>query len=101
MQVAVEHDIALGPALRFDEIQTDPHLQAREQVVTEHHPVYGHILTSGNPIVVPGKALTIHRHRRLATTATRCWPSWVTMRAPGRSCGPTESCDTANRKSGG
>ena len=26
MQIAVEHDIAMGPALRFDEIQDDPHL---------------------------------------------------------------------------
>jgi crotonobetainyl-CoA:carnitine CoA-transferase CaiB-like acyl-CoA transferase len=59
MEVAVDHDIALGPALRFDEIQTDPHLQAREQVVTEQHPVFGPIVTLGNPIVVPGKALTI------------------------------------------
>jgi formyl-CoA transferase len=27
--------------------------------VTEHHPVFGPILTLGNPIVVPGKALNI------------------------------------------
>jgi crotonobetainyl-CoA:carnitine CoA-transferase CaiB-like acyl-CoA transferase len=59
MQVATDHDIALGPALRFDEIQTDPHLQAREQIVTEQHPVFGPILTLGTPIVVPGKALNI------------------------------------------
>ena len=59
MQVATDHDIALGPALRFDEIQTDPHLQARDQIVTEQHPVFGPILTLGTPIVVAGKALNI------------------------------------------
>jgi crotonobetainyl-CoA:carnitine CoA-transferase CaiB-like acyl-CoA transferase len=59
MEVAVDHDIALGPALRFDEIQTDPHLEAREQIVTEQHPVFGPILTLGNPIVVPGVSLKI------------------------------------------
>jgi formyl-CoA transferase len=59
MEVAIEHDIAMGPALRFDEIRDDPHLQARGQVVTEHHPVFGDILTLGNPIVVPGETFTI------------------------------------------
>jgi formyl-CoA transferase len=59
MQVAIEHDIAMGPALRFDEIQSDPHLAERRQVVTEHHPVFGDILTLGNPIVVPGKEFSI------------------------------------------
>jgi crotonobetainyl-CoA:carnitine CoA-transferase CaiB-like acyl-CoA transferase len=59
MEVAVDHDIALGPALRFDEIQSDPHLQARGQVVIEHHPVFGDVLTLGNPIVVPGETFTI------------------------------------------
>ena len=32
----VDHARRAHPALRFDEIQSDPHLQAREQVVTEH-----------------------------------------------------------------
>jgi hypothetical protein len=30
-----------------------------EQVVTEDHPVFGAILTLGNPVVVPDKAFTI------------------------------------------
>jgi crotonobetainyl-CoA:carnitine CoA-transferase CaiB-like acyl-CoA transferase len=54
MQIAIDADIAMGPALRFNEIQNDPHLQARHQVVTEHHPVFGEMLTLGNPIIVPG-----------------------------------------------
>jgi crotonobetainyl-CoA:carnitine CoA-transferase CaiB-like acyl-CoA transferase len=59
MQIAVDADIAMGPALRFDEIQRDPHLQARGQVVAEDHPVFGEILTLGNPIVVPGAAFSV------------------------------------------
>ena len=38
MKVAVEDDIALGPALRFDEVADDPHLQARGQIVLEAAP---------------------------------------------------------------
>ena len=59
MQIAIDADIAMGPALQFGEIQSDPHLRARGQVVTEHHPVFGDILTLGNPIVVPGKTFSI------------------------------------------
>src|SRR5262249_42999007 len=59
MQIAVDADIAMGPALRFDEIQDDPHLAARGQVVVEHHPLFGDVVTLGNPIVVPGKEFTV------------------------------------------
>jgi crotonobetainyl-CoA:carnitine CoA-transferase CaiB-like acyl-CoA transferase len=59
MTIAVEHDIALGPALRFDEAADDPHLQARGQVVVEQHPIFGEVLTLGNPILVPGEEFTV------------------------------------------
>jgi crotonobetainyl-CoA:carnitine CoA-transferase CaiB-like acyl-CoA transferase len=59
VQIAVDADIALGPALRFDEIRDDPHLAARDQVVVEHHPLFGDVVTLGNPIVVPGKTFTV------------------------------------------
>ncbi|MEX1008997.1 MAG: CaiB/BaiF CoA-transferase family protein [Acidimicrobiia bacterium] len=59
MQVAVDADIAMGPALRFDEIQDDPHLAARDQLVVEHHPLFGEVITLGNPIVVPGKTFSV------------------------------------------
>ena len=59
MKLALEYDIALGPALRFDEIRDDPHLEARGQVIVEHHPVFGEVLTLGNPIVVPGKEFSV------------------------------------------
>jgi crotonobetainyl-CoA:carnitine CoA-transferase CaiB-like acyl-CoA transferase len=59
MQVAVDHDITMGPAVRFHEIQDDPHLLARGMVVTEHHPVFGDFLTLGNPLLVPGETFTV------------------------------------------
>jgi crotonobetainyl-CoA:carnitine CoA-transferase CaiB-like acyl-CoA transferase len=59
MHVAAEHDIAMGPAVRFDEIHGDPHLVARGMVVTEHHPLFGDILTLGNPLVVPDQTFTV------------------------------------------
>jgi crotonobetainyl-CoA:carnitine CoA-transferase CaiB-like acyl-CoA transferase len=59
MQIAVEHDIAMGPALRFDQIRDDAHLRHRDQVVVEHHPIFGDLLTLGNPVLVPGKEFSI------------------------------------------
>jgi crotonobetainyl-CoA:carnitine CoA-transferase CaiB-like acyl-CoA transferase len=59
MQVAARHDVAMGPAVRFDEIQEDPHLVARGMVITEHHPVFGDFLTLGNPLVVPGQTFAV------------------------------------------
>jgi crotonobetainyl-CoA:carnitine CoA-transferase CaiB-like acyl-CoA transferase len=59
MQVAVDADIAMGPALRFDEIEDDSHLAARKQVVVEHHPLFGNVITLGNPIVVPGRTFSV------------------------------------------
>ncbi len=59
MRIAVEHDIAMGPALRFDEVVDDPHLQARQQVVVERNPEFGDLRTLGNPVVVPGNEFSI------------------------------------------
>ena len=59
VQLAIEHDIALGPALRLDEVSDDPHLRARGQLVTEHHPELGDLVTFGNPVVVPGEEFTV------------------------------------------
>jgi crotonobetainyl-CoA:carnitine CoA-transferase CaiB-like acyl-CoA transferase len=59
MEVAVEHDVAMGPALRLDEVDDDPHLRARGIVVTEDHPVVGAFRTLGNPIVVEGASFEI------------------------------------------
>jgi len=54
VELAAECDVAMGPALQLDEVMEDPHLAARGQIVTEHHPRFGDVLTLGNPLVVPG-----------------------------------------------
>jgi crotonobetainyl-CoA:carnitine CoA-transferase CaiB-like acyl-CoA transferase len=59
MNLAVQHDVAMGPALRFDELRDDPHLAARGQIVVEHHPLFGDVLTLGNPIVVPDEKFEV------------------------------------------
>ena len=59
IRFAVEHDVALGPALRLDEVNDDPHLRARNVVVHEDHPVVGDLLTLGNPLRVPGAVFQV------------------------------------------
>ena len=59
MELAVEADVTMGPAYRFDEIGDDPHLQQRGMVVTEHHPVLGDFETLGNPLLVDGESFTL------------------------------------------
>jgi len=57
--VAIQHDIPMGPALRFDEVADDPHLAARGMLVEEEHPVLGPLLTLGSPIRVPGETFAV------------------------------------------
>ena len=55
--IAIAADVAMGPALRFDEITDDPHVRARGMVVTDEHPVVGPFLTYGNPLARAGRAV--------------------------------------------
>jgi crotonobetainyl-CoA:carnitine CoA-transferase CaiB-like acyl-CoA transferase len=57
--IATQHDIPMGPALRFDEVADDPHLVARGMIVQEDHPQLGPLLTLGSPIRVPGESFTV------------------------------------------
>ena len=59
MELAVDADITMGPALRFEEVADDPHLRARGMIVTEHHPVLGDFRTLGNPLLVDGESFTV------------------------------------------
>jgi crotonobetainyl-CoA:carnitine CoA-transferase CaiB-like acyl-CoA transferase len=59
VEIASSHDIPMGPALRFDEVADDPHLTARGMIVQEDHPLFGPLLTLGNPIRVPGETFSI------------------------------------------
>ena len=54
--------IAAGPALTIAEAPDDPHLQAREIIVDEHHPVIGDLQVIGNPIRNRGETFEIERH---------------------------------------
>jgi crotonobetainyl-CoA:carnitine CoA-transferase CaiB-like acyl-CoA transferase len=57
--IAIEHDIPMGPALRFDEVADDPHLVARGMLVQEDHPELGPLVTLGSPIRVPGESFAV------------------------------------------
>jgi crotonobetainyl-CoA:carnitine CoA-transferase CaiB-like acyl-CoA transferase len=59
VEIAAQHDIPMGPALRFDEIAEDPHLMARGMLLHEVHPTLGSFLTLGNPIRVPGEVFSV------------------------------------------
>jgi crotonobetainyl-CoA:carnitine CoA-transferase CaiB-like acyl-CoA transferase len=58
VQLAADADIALGPALQLEDVVDDPHLRERGLIVTEKHPVFGDVITLGNPLVVPGADFT-------------------------------------------
>jgi crotonobetainyl-CoA:carnitine CoA-transferase CaiB-like acyl-CoA transferase len=55
VKIAADHDIPMGPALRFDEITGDPHLIARGMLVEEVNPTLGTLLTLGSPVRIPGE----------------------------------------------
>jgi crotonobetainyl-CoA:carnitine CoA-transferase CaiB-like acyl-CoA transferase len=59
MAVASEHHVPMGPALRFDQLADDPHLQARSELVREDHPLLGSFLTLGSPVSVPGQEMPL------------------------------------------
>jgi len=59
VEIAAQHDIPMGPALRFDEIAEDPHLMARGMLVQEDHPMFGALLTLGSPVRVPGENFSV------------------------------------------
>jgi crotonobetainyl-CoA:carnitine CoA-transferase CaiB-like acyl-CoA transferase len=55
-------DIPAGPALTIAEAPDDPHLQAREIIVEEHHPAVGDLRVIGNPIRTLGETFSVGRH---------------------------------------
>lgn len=50
MELLDSVDVPCGPILSYDEVFTDPHVQAREMVVTVEHPVMGRINGLGAPV---------------------------------------------------
>ncbi|HEX9956642.1 MAG TPA: CoA transferase [Fibrella sp.] len=50
VQFGTEHDLLITPVLTLDELADDPHLDERQMIVTQQHPVAGPIAGIGVPI---------------------------------------------------
>lgn len=59
----LEHDILITPVNDLADLKTDPHLLARQMIVTQEHPVAGPIQTIGVPLKFSG------------TPAQPAWPA--------------------------
>ncbi|MGE0741740.1 MAG: CaiB/BaiF CoA transferase family protein [Hyphomonadaceae bacterium] len=54
-QIAADHDIAMGPAHKLEDVASDPHLAQRGVVVEDDHPTAGKIGYLGFPAIVSGQ----------------------------------------------
>lgn len=59
----LEHDILITPVNTLDDLETDPHLTARQMIVTQNHPVAGPFRSVGVPL------------KFSATPAQPAWPA--------------------------
>lgn len=59
----LEHDILITPVNTLDDLDTDPHLMARQMIVTQEHPVAGAFRSIGVPLKFSG------------TPAQPAWPA--------------------------
>ena len=59
----LEHDILITPVNTLDDLETDPHLMARQMIVTQDHPVAGPFRSIGVPLKFSG------------TPARPAWPA--------------------------
>ena len=50
VQLGTEHDLLITPVLTLDQLADDPHLQARQMIHTQQHPVAGPVAGVGVPI---------------------------------------------------
>lgn len=77
----LEHDILITPVNTLDELETDPHLMARQMIVTQEHPVAGPFRSIGVPLKFSG------------TPAQPAWP------APGLGDDTDDVLGSANQRS--
>ena len=61
MDVAVGHDIPIGPAYEAADLRDDPHLQTRQILVEGHHPHAGPFTYIGEPVIVDGQPYEVRR----------------------------------------
>ncbi|NID10557.1 CaiB/BaiF CoA transferase family protein [Fibrivirga algicola] len=50
VQIGTDHDLLITPVLTLDQLADDPHIQARQMIVEEQHPVAGTLAGVGVPI---------------------------------------------------
>ena len=61
LQVAIEHDIAMGPANTVEDLPSDPHLKEREVIIEGEHPNAGPFTYPGWPAPVEGQPFEVYR----------------------------------------
>jgi crotonobetainyl-CoA:carnitine CoA-transferase CaiB-like acyl-CoA transferase len=54
-RIAAEHDIAMGPAHRLEDIVDDPHVAQRGVIVEDRHPTAGTLGYLGFPAIISGE----------------------------------------------
>jgi len=59
IDIALQHDIALGPAHHLDDLLHDPHLAAREIIIEHHHPHAGPVTLVGWAAPVAGQPFEV------------------------------------------
>ncbi|MGD9990668.1 CaiB/BaiF CoA transferase family protein [Pseudonocardia sp.] len=62
MDLAVSHDIPMGPTNRITDLLSDAQLRAREILVESEHPGAGPFTFVGSPVMVQGQPFEILRH---------------------------------------
>lgn len=50
VKLGTEHDLLITPVLTLDQLADDPHLQARQMIMTRQHPIAGAVVGVGVPI---------------------------------------------------
>ncbi len=59
--IAIEHDIAMGPAHRAEDLRDDPQLRSREIIFEGVHPDAGPFSSVGWPAPISGQAFDVYR----------------------------------------
>lgn len=62
LNIALKHDIPLGPWNALEDAPSDPHLSAREIIHDSVHPIAGPFTTVGWPAPVSGQPFDVQRH---------------------------------------
>jgi crotonobetainyl-CoA:carnitine CoA-transferase CaiB-like acyl-CoA transferase len=62
MRFAAEHDVVLAPINGAADLQSDPHLVARDAIITHEHPTAGPLTYRANPIKVAGEQFEVFHH---------------------------------------